>query len=158
MNSPIHILNQLGILSSFSIAKKITEEDINKYYSKHKKLGKNNSQIGKMLSNKIMDDIQKAIKTNKIPGIVSEEELMESVGVDPSVIKNIPDLNKIITVVSEKLSEKNYDKMSLCYFINSLVNILNLTEEDFTDFHKQNGDDDDDESNDGENDEFIGGE
>jgi len=28
--------------------------------------------------------------------------------------------------------------MSLCYFINSLVNMLGLTEEDFENFHKQN--------------------
>jgi hypothetical protein len=35
--------------------------------------------------------------------------------------------------------------MSLCYFINSMVNILGLQETDFEKFHRQNNNDDDDD-------------
>lgn len=152
MNQPIHILNQLGILSSFSVAKKITEKEINTYFNKHKKRGKSDSEIGKMLKNKIVSDIQTAVEQNKIPGLVSHQEFAESIGIDKKVIAKIPEINKLIGILSQKFSEKNYDKMSMCYFINSLVNVLGLTEEDFTKFHQQNNneDDDDDEYRDDE--------
>lgn len=154
MNLPIHILNQLGVLTSFSVAKKITEDDINKYFAKHRKKGRSNSQIGQMLRDKIVSDIQDAIEQNKIPGLISQQEMAEDMGINKKVVAKIPEINKLILVLSQKLSEKKYDKMTLCYFINSLVNVMNLTEEDFTKFHQQNKDDDDDEdtNDDGEND------
>lgn len=148
MNSPIHILNQLGVLSSFSVAKKVTEEDINKYFAKHKRTGKSDTQIGEMLKNKILSEINEAVKSNKIPGILSPQELAESMGMDQKIISNMPDLNKLVMVLANKLVEKNYDKMSLCYFINSLVNVLSLTEDDFTKFHRQNNTDEDEGGND----------
>ena len=153
MNLPIHILNQLGVLTSFSVAKKITEEEINKYFIKHKKTGKSNSQIGKMLKNKIVSDIQDAVEHNKIPGLVSQQEDAERVGIDKKIIAKIPEINKLIIILSQKISEKKYDKMSMCYFINNLVNALGLTEDDFTKFHQQNKTDDEDDTDD--NDEFT---
>lgn len=155
MNPPIHILNQLGVLTSFSVAKKITEEDINKYVSKHKKKGKSDTQINKMLRDKIVSDIQEAIVKNKIPGIISQEELATELGIDKNIVSKLPDINRLITVLSQKISEKNYDKMSLCYFINSLVNVLGLTEEDFTKFHRQNNPNPDDDDENDETDEFT---
>lgn len=152
MNPPIHILNQLGVLTSFSVAKKITENDINKYFAKHKKKGKSDSQIGKMLRDKIVSDIQDAVENNKIPGLVSQQEMAEGMGIDKKIIAKIPEINRLIIVISQKISEKNYDKMSMCYFINSLVNVLCLTEEDFTKFHQQNKTDDE---NDADDDEFT---
>lgn len=152
MNTPIHILNQFGVLASFSVAKKITEKEINKYFLKHKKSGKSNSQIREMLKKKIVSDIQKAIFKNEIPGLISQDgESVNQSDIDPSLLKNVPELNRMIVVVSQKLTDKHYDKMSLCYFINSLVNVLGLTEDDFTKFHKQNNiDDKDNEDDDGE--------
>lgn len=157
MNTPIHILNQLGVLTSFSVAKKITEEDINKYFSKHRKKGRSNSQIGQMLRDKIVSDIQNAIKQNKIPGLVSQQEMAESMGIDKTVITKIPEINKLILILSQKLAEKKYNKMTLCYFINSLVNVMNLTEDDFTKFHQQskNNDDNDDYEDETGDDEFT---
>jgi hypothetical protein len=150
MNQPIHILNQMGVMTSFSVAKKITEEDINKYFSKYKRSGKNEKQIGDMLKEKILDDIDNAVKKNQIPGILQTEELANSLGIDKNVIKKMPELNRLIMIISHKIAEKKYDKMSLCYFINSLVNVFGLSEDDFTKFHQQNGtsDDDDDDDND----------
>jgi predicted XRE-type DNA-binding protein len=131
------------VLTSFSVAKKITEEDINKYFSKHRKRGRSNSQIGQMLRDKIVSDIQNAIEQNKIPGLVSQQEMAEGMGIDKTVIAKIPEINKLILILSQKLSEKKYNKMTLCYFINSLVNVMNLTEDDFTKFHQQNKNNDD---------------
>ena len=145
MMQPIHFLNKFGVMTSFSIAKKITEEDINNFFVKNRKSGKTDKEIGKLLQASILDDIQKAIKQNKIPGVVGAEELAKDLGMSKEFIQNMPELNRLISLISGKLIEKKYDKMSLCYFINHLVSFLNLTEKDFQNFHKKNKENDPDE-------------
>jgi hypothetical protein len=129
----------MGVMSSFSVAKKITEEDISKYFSKHKRAGKSEKQIGEMLRAQIVSDISKAVEKNQIPGIISVDELPENLGIDKEVVENMPELNRLIIIITNKMAEKKYDKMSLCYFINSIVNMLGLSEEDFNKFHRKNG-------------------
>lgn len=152
MNQPIHILNQLGVMTSFSVAKKISEEDINKYFSKQKRNKKTEQEIGEMLQDKIICEIHKAIENQEIPGLVTPQEFAESLGIDKKVIAKIPELNRLIMIIASKMAEKKYDKMSLCFFINSLVNMLGLTEQDFTKFHRQNNEHDDEDED--EDDEF----
>jgi len=135
----------MGVLTSFSVAKKITEEDIDKYFIKQKRAGKNERQINEMLQSQILDDIQNAILKNEIPGLISSQEIAKQLGLDQSVIDKVPELNRLVMLLAHKLSEKKYDKMSLCYFINSLVNVLGLTERDFEKFHKHNQEDDDED-------------
>lgn len=145
MTKPIHILNQLGILSSFSVAKKIKEEEIEKYFAKQKKTGKSERQISEMLHAQILNDIQEALLKNEIPGLISSQEIAKQLGLDQSVVDKVPELNRLVMLLGHKLAEKKYDKMSLCYFINSLVNILGLTERDFEKFHRNNREDDDED-------------
>lgn len=153
MTKPIHILNQMGILTTFSVAKKITEGDIKKYYVKQKKTGKTEKQISDMLREKILDDIHSAIDNNEIPGLISSQEIAKQLGMDPSVVDRVPELNRLVMIVANKLSDKKYDKMSLCYFINSLVNMLGLTEKDFEKFHRSRREDaEEDRFNDDEED------
>ena len=142
---PIHILNQLGVLATFSVAKKITEEDIQKYFSKQKKSGKSEAEMQEMLQEKIFKDIHEALSQNKIPGLIGSQEMAKQWGLDQSVVDKVPELNRLVMLLSHKLTEKKYDKMSLCYFINSLVNILGLTERDFQKFHEHNREDDEED-------------
>jgi predicted transcriptional regulator len=143
MNQPIHILNQTGILTSFSVAKKITESEITKYYSRHKRTKKNSKKIGEMLKNKIVEDIQKAVRENKIPGLISQQEIARNLGMNEEIVKALPELNDLISDIITVIAAEKYDKMVMCYIVNSLVNMLNLTEEDFTKFHEQNNNDTD---------------
>lgn len=148
---PIHILNQMGVITSFSVAKKITEEAIHKFFARYKKAGKTEAEIDTILKDKVLHEIQDAIMSQKIPGLLSPEELAKEFGINQNVIANMPEMNRLIMVVAQKLAEKNYGKMSLCYFINSLVNCLGLSESDFEKFHQQNsGEDGDDEDGDDE--------
>lgn len=139
---PIHILSQMGVLSSFSIAKKVTEKDIRKYFSKQRG-HKSEAEIQSLLRDKIVSEIMTAIEANNVPGLITPQEMAKDIGLDKNVIKNVPELNRLVAVIVAKLTEKNYDRMSLCYFINSLVNLLGLTERDFERFHRSGEDDDD---------------
>ncbi len=145
---PIHILNQLGVITSFSVAKKVTEDDIHKFFSRYKRAGKSDIEIDQILREKILGEIEDAIVNHKIPGLLSPEELAKEFGISPKIIANIPEMNRLLMVITEKLIEKNYDKMSLCYFINSLVNMLGLSEPDFEKFHRQNSPEDTEEKDD----------
>jgi predicted transcriptional regulator len=145
MNQPIHILNQLGVITSFQVAKKVTEEYINKYFAKQKKSGKSEEEINNLLRDQILKEIQGAVENNKIPGLISAQELAKQLNIHPKIANNLPELNRLIMVIAHKISERKYDKMSLCYFINSLVNLLGLSEEDFEKFHREGEDGDDDD-------------
>ena len=142
----------MGVLTSFSVAKKVSEEEIKKYFGKKKIKG---AELEEKMTEKIFSEIERAVQNNEIPGLLSPQELAKSMNMDNSVIEKIPELNKFIMVLSKKFGEKSYDKMSLCYFINSLVNVLNLTEDDFIRFHKKNNinmDEPDDEFDDDDDD------
>lgn len=145
MLNPVHILNQMGIITSFSVAKKVEEEDIHKFFTKGRKTGKSVEELNKILRDKVLGEIEDALMRRKIPGLLAPEELAKEMGVQPAVVANMPELNRLIMIVGHKLAEKKYDKMSLCYFINALVNLLGLTESDFEKFHRQNGPDADDD-------------
>ena len=149
MFNPVHILNQMGVITSFSVAKKVSEDDIHKFFSKGKKSGKSTEELNNILRDKVLGEIEDAVTHRKIPGLLSPEELAKEMGVQQKVITNMPELNRLIMIVGHKLAEKKYDKMSLCYFINSLVNLLGLTESDFEKFHRQNSNDGDDDDEDG---------
>lgn len=155
-DQPIHILNQMGVITSFSIAKKISEEDITKFVIKGKKSGKSESEIERLLRNKIVSEIQTAIDSNNIPGLLSPQDMAKELGLNKSIVNNLPELNRIVMVIVHKLSEKKFDKPSLCYFVNSIVNLLGLSEEDFEKFHKQTGENVDSDDEDGDEDGSYG--
>jgi hypothetical protein len=149
MLNPVHILNQMGVITSFSVAKKVSEDDIHKFFTKGRKSGKSTEELNNILRDRVLSEIEEAVTHRKIPGLLTPEELAKEMGVQQNIINNMPELNRLIMIVGHKLSEKKYDKMSLCYFINSLVNLLGLTESDFEKFHRQNNDEDEDDGEDG---------
>ena len=148
MLNPVHILNQMGVITSFSIAKKINGDDITKFFSNGKKAGKSVEEMNKLLKERVINEIDDAVTNLKIPGLMTTEELAKQAGVQQHIINNMPELNRLIMIIGNKLIEKKYDRMSVCYFINSLVNFLGLTDQDFEKFHRQNriADDDDDDN------------
>lgn len=148
MMSPVHILNQMGVITSFSVAKKVSETDVQKFFARGKKEGKSVRELNNILRDKILGEIESAVIQHKIPGLLAPEELAKEMGVQQNVINNMSELNRLIMIMTHKLTEKKYDKMSLCYFINSLVNMLGLTESDFEKFHRQNSGEGDDDSDD----------
>lgn len=126
-----HLLTKMGVLSSFSISTKLTEEEINAMTRAMGRKTKNEDEIVTMVKEKIMNDIIEASQKGKLPGILLEEFK------PPIPIKNIETLNHMVGLLSSKLKAKKIDKLSLCYFINYLVGSLELTEEDFENFHRR---------------------
>ena len=47
--APVHILNQMGVIISFAVAKKISEEEITKFFAKGKKDGKSIKELNNII-------------------------------------------------------------------------------------------------------------
>jgi len=154
---PVHILNQMGVITSFAVAKKVSEDEITKLFAKGKKEGKSAEEMNKIIRERVVGEIEEAVVHCKIPGLLTPEELAKEMGIKKSIVADMPELNRLIMVVGHKLAEKKYNKMSLCYFINSLVNLLGLTEKDFEKFHRQNNSPENDDDDDDDNEEFQNG-
>ena len=143
--TPIHLLTKYGILTNFSMAKKITEEDINAMKKAEKSKGMKDEEVMEKVKNKLMQELIEAAQKGTLPGSIVDNTVPKTV----IPIKNIESLNRLVVMLATKLKDKKYDKLSLCYFINFLVGSLGLGEEDFEEFHRQlrdlHGDDDEDD-------------
>ncbi len=131
MQTTNHILAKEGILTTFSIAKKVTAKDVKKLRDKIKSAKMDADKLHELLRMSIIKDTQKDIETKKIPGLIiagveNEEEK-----------KRIMELTYFASMISKKLSEKNIDKYHSCYIINAIVNMLGLTEDNFDEFHRK---------------------
>jgi hypothetical protein len=146
----MHILNKMGVLTSFSIALRVTDQYISDYFKKQKKTGRTKAETEKLFINKVEKDIMTAMRDYTIPGLLRDEfDNKNTSNLPENVVNKLPTINKLIVGISYKIMGQNFDKMTLCYIVNSLVNLLNLTEEDFEKFHGlDNGED---EEGEGEN-------
>ncbi len=151
MQTTNHILAKEGILTTFSIAKKVTAKDVKRLRDKIKTAKMDAEKVQELLRLSIIKNTQKDIETQKIPGliVIGSEDTEEK--------KRIMELTYFASMIAKKLSEKNIDKYHSCYIINAIVNMLGLTEDNFDEFHKKfsrfkNGDkkDSGDEYRDGE--------
>lgn len=131
MLSANHILSKEGILTTFSIAKKVTAKDVKKLRDKIKNEKVNSAQLQEMLKQSVVKETQEALETKKIPGLIMEGE-------ETSAEKQrIMELTYFASLIAKKLSERKVGKYHSCYIINAIVNMLGLTEEDFDEFHKK---------------------
>jgi hypothetical protein len=144
-NQPIHILNKMGVLTNFSIALRVTDQYISDYFKKQKKTGRTKAETEKLFIQKVEKDITNAMQNYTIPGLLKDEGQFDNKNTSnlpENVVSNLPTINKLIVGIAHKIMNLNFDKMTLCYIVNSLVNLLNLTEEDFEKFHGlDNGED-----------------
>ena len=131
MHTTDHILAKEGILTTFSIAKKVTATDVKKLRDKLKSSKIDAEKLQELLRSAVVRDTKKAIESQKIPGLI------EAGAEDSEEKKRIMELTYFASVIAKKLSDKKIGKYHSCYIINAIVNMLGLTEEDFDEFHKK---------------------
>jgi len=157
MTTSSHILAREGILTTFSIAKKVTAKDVKKLRDKIKSAKMDVDALHELLRTSVVKETQKDIESQKIPGLIicGLEDMEEK--------KKIMELTYFASIITNKLLEKNIDKYHSCYIINAIVNVLGLTEENFDEFHKKfskfkNGEKyDENDENDDDDDKGMGG-
>jgi hypothetical protein len=141
MQTSNHILAKEGVLTSFSIAKRVPSEEIKKLRSKISVDFVDDEQIDRELTKVILEKTKKSLDFDKIPGL-----LMKSVLKEEAQTKRFAELTFFASLIAKKMKDKKIDKNSSCYIINAIVNMLDLTEKDFDEFHENfsdPGEDDD---------------
>jgi hypothetical protein len=131
MQTVNHILAKEGILTTFSIAKKVAARDVKKLREKLKTAKVDAEKLKELLRNAVIKETQSDIGSKQIPGLIlgGFEENEEK--------KRLMELTYFASIIAKKLAEKNIGKYHSCYIINAIVNVLGLTEEDFDDFHRR---------------------
>lgn len=132
--NPTHLLASLGILSSFSIAKRISNEEILKTTRKINRVNKekNKKKFQQLLNKALIENAKKYVSTKIPPGLIFPHTSQQ---------KELDKFYKELSVISETLCNKfvsqNLTKHQVCYIIESIISMLGLKEEDFDDFHKK---------------------
>ena len=130
--SPKHLITELGVLKSFSLGKRMAADKMRDYKNKVKKMAKTKKEEDDLLRQIIVKDAQKYFNSVSVPGIISNKVSEKKLKAEKKLI----DLTYFASIVSKKMIEKNMSKFEKCYLINILVNMLNLGEDDFDNFHK----------------------
>ena len=141
-----HVLTELGVLKTFSIAKRVSEEDIiqlTEQYNKLSKVKRKNISLTEYMKKAIAKSMQDAFENQTVPGLIFADFVPTQEDHEKMMA-----LTQFASLVSKKLVEKKLGKFYHCFVVNSIVNMLGLSDKDFDEFHRQFSkfeDDDEDE-------------
>lgn len=126
-----HILSENGILTSFQIAKKIDEHHLKKMIEEIRSTTKSQKELQKKLKEKIIEDTNKNIFSENIPGILTDKNKLFEENLK---LKNYSDFAAKIV---DTIKKNEIDSYHMCYIINVIINLLKLNEEDFENFNER---------------------
>lgn len=133
MNQEVnHILSKEGILTTFSIAKKVAKKDILNLQKQLELAKFKTSKFKKIFAEKMLEETKKAFLDHKIPGLIVPGQ-----NIPDEEKRKMMELTYFASVVAKKIGEKKINKFHSCYIINAIVNMLGLTESDFDEFHRK---------------------
>lgn len=132
---PTHLLSSLGILKSFSIAKRISKEEILDATKKIKKIYKEKSpeKIQELLKDVLLTKTKNYVSTEMPPGLIFPKKNPKKETLD----KYYMELSIISQTLASKFVEQKLTKIQVCFIINAIVNLLGLGESDFEEFQKK---------------------
>jgi hypothetical protein len=155
MNNLDHLIAKHGVMSSFSIARKISKNEFKSLTQKIKKNCKTKKEFDLLLKKEIIKKTNESISLGKIPGLVVPYQEKKSVGKKPTKFflddtKRTALLSIFGASIVEKVIQKKLNKDEMCFLILTIVNLLKLSDHDFKMFHQKNENSIDDEDFDDE--------
>lgn len=150
-----HILAKYGVMSNFSIAKKVTKDRIKKMSEKLNTVDEFSLDFQESLKQEILKETQLAIFNNTIPGLITNSKKKKEPNHKMMLITE-KDKRKIIlmsSLIVNTILEKDLSKDEMCLLIIQLVNTLGLRDVDFKKFNDNTPPDDEDDENYEDNDE-----
>ncbi len=133
MTTANHILAQEGILTTFLISKKVATKDIKKLREKFKNSKLDEKKFRELVKKSILEEVRQSSNLSKIPGLILPEAPVN----DKEENKKIIELTYFSSLVAKKISEKKMGKYYACYIVNAIINMLELSQNDFQEFHKK---------------------
>ena len=132
MQTANHILSVEGILTTFQIAKKVSQVDIKKIRDKMKSANVDATKFQDIIKQMVLSGVEKSIEENKIPGLLLENNTDRA-----QEERKIIELTYFSSLISKKITEKKISKYHSCYIVNAIVNMLGLNDKDFESFHRK---------------------
>lgn len=134
-DQPTHLISSLGILTSFSIAKKIDKKEVSKESRKLKKIFNetNPEKFQKLLMDSLVEKTRMSLENETPPGLIFPKKHPKKNELD----KFYMELSAISQALNNKFVEENLSKHQVCFILNAVINLFGLTEEDFLRFHKR---------------------
>lgn len=148
-----HLIASHGILTAFSIARRVSPKDIKDMSAKIKKdlrvkkQKKTQREFDELLKKEILKTSKYAIEHEQIPGLITSENNVNSRPILADD-KRIMQLNYAANNIAKKWVREKTSKDEICYMILSLLNTLGLSDQDFKDFNKKYGNQQDNEDED----------
>lgn len=142
-----HLLSKYGILVSFSIAKRFDDDSIKKISEKIQATSKNKFDFDKKLRNEIKNETTNSIIKGNIPGLmINGKNLEETKEKSPTTHskkliynidkKKLAELYTLASAFNKEALNNKLSKNDICFVIYTILNFLEITDEDFIKFHK----------------------
>lgn len=141
-----HLLSKHGILTSFSIAKRFDDESIKKISERIQSLSKNKVDFDKKLRNEIKNETTNSIIKGNIPGLIINgkniEETRKKTNNSPKKLiynidkKKLAELYTLASAFNKEALNNKLSKNDICFVIYTILNFLEITDEDFKKFHQ----------------------
>jgi hypothetical protein len=141
-----HILSRHGILVSFSIARKLSEASILELTEKIKSKSKNKFDFNSKFKDEIFKQSTLDIINGKIPGLINNNPIISSKSKKPKSGKRLEyktDKTKLsllynmISKINTEMLNSNLTANDICFMVYAILNFMEITEEDFKNFHAE---------------------
>jgi len=135
-----HILQKVGILKTFTVAKLVDKKELDDLKSLVKSVSSNEEEYKKLLTEELNKLSSTHDKKNPIPGIIYEksDELIDAIA------------QKKIFYITKKFSQAveqcDFSKLELTFLIVAIISATGLTQRDFENLRSELNDDSDEES------------
>jgi hypothetical protein len=139
-----HLIAKHGILTSFSIARKVSKKDIKQISDKIKKQCKNKSDFNELLQKEVLKTTKYSMNQDLIPGLILPEKSQQNARKEFADEKKLMQLNYVSNTIAKKLMDNKLSKDEICYIILTLLSSLGLSDQDFKNFNNKYGNPDDD--------------
>jgi len=150
-----HLIAKHGVLTAFSIARKVSKKDIKQISDKIKKKCKTKEEFNELLQKEVLKTTKYAMTQDFIPGLIlPEKNNKQSVKKELADEKKLMKFNYIANIISKKLMDNKLSKDEICYIILTILSSLGLNDQDFKNFNDKYGTFDeniDDENDDDDN-------
>ena len=153
-----HLIAKHGILTSFSIARKVSKKDIKRISDKIKKQCKNKNDFNELLQKEVLKTTKYSMNQDLIPGLILSENEKRNDKKELADEKKLMQLNYVSNTIARKIMDNKMSKDEVCYIILNLLSALGLNDKDFKNFNKKYGnsdenmeDEDEDDEDDDEN-------
>jgi len=153
-----HLIAKHGILTSFSIARKVSKKDIKRISDKIKKQCKNKNDFNELLQKEVLKTTKYSMNQDLIPGLILSENEKRNDKKELADEKKLMQLNYVSDTIARKIMDNKMSKDEVCYIILNLLSALGLNDQDFKNFNKKYGnsdenmeDEDEDDEDDDEN-------